>query len=479
MNSTLSKLLRLLFALFLAASLMACGIIDDDDDDDDNNGGNDQGQTIVDIAAADDRFTTLVAALQAAGLDDDLAGDGPFTVFAPTDDAFDLLPEGTVDSLLEPANQNVLIDILTFHVFAGRVTAADAIALAGTAATMLNGSDLRIDVIDNAVILSLNGNRQATVTITDIEASNGIIHVIDAVLDPEDATSSIVQTAVDNGNFDTLVAALQAAGLDDDLEGPGPFTVFAPTDTAFSALPAGTVETLLEPANQADLIDLLQYHVFDGSVLAVDAVALDGANVTMLSGDDMSIDVVGETVVLNQGGNREAMVVITDVLASNGVIHVIDVVLDPEDAGLDNIVNTAVNNGNFTTLVAALQAAELDDDLTGPGPFTVFAPTDDAFDLLPAGTVETLLEPANQATLIDILTYHVFSGRVLAADAIALDGSSVAMLNGDDMSIDVVGDAVVLNQGGNREATVVITDVLATNGVIHVIDAVLDPGDAP
>jgi uncharacterized surface protein with fasciclin (FAS1) repeats len=148
-------------------------------------------------------------------------------------------------------------------------------------------------------------------------------------------------------------------------------------------------------------------------------------------------------------------------------------------AALGNIVQTAVADGRFTTLVAALGAAELADDLAGDGPFTVFAPTDDAFALLPAGTVDFLLLPANQALLIDILTYHVYAGNVLAADAIALDGQTVTMLNGEGMTIDVVGGNVVLNLGGNREATVIITDVLCSNGTIHVIDAVLDPADAP
>jgi len=144
-----------------------------------------------------------------------------------------------------------------------------------------------------------------------------------------------------------------------------------------------------------------------------------------------------------------------------------------------NIVETAVDDGRFTTLVAALQAAELDDDLSGPGPFTVFAPTDDAFDLLPPGTVDFLLQPANQATLINLLLYHVFDGSVLSPAAIALDGQSVTMLNGGFMSIDLAASELVLNLGGNRQATVIITDVLSSNGVIHVIDAVLDPADSP
>jgi uncharacterized surface protein with fasciclin (FAS1) repeats len=293
----------------------------------------------------------------------------------------------------------------------------------------------------------------------------------------QQTTQNIVETAVDNGNFTTLVAALQAAELDDDLSGPGPFTVFAPTDDAFDLLPAGTVDFLLDPANKATLNDILLYHVISGQVSKTDALGLDGTSAVMLNALNLRIDQVKEDLILNLNGNRQAKITTADIIATNGVIHVIDVVLDPGDA-VDNIVDTAVDNGNFTTLVAALQAAELDDDLENGGPFTVFAPTDTAFALLPPGTIPFLLDPANKATLIDVLTYHVFNGSVLSPAALALDKQQVAMLNGGKMAIDVVGSDLILNLGGNRQAKVVITDVLCSNGVIHVLDVVLDPSDA-
>jgi uncharacterized surface protein with fasciclin (FAS1) repeats len=292
----------------------------------------------------------------------------------------------------------------------------------------------------------------------------------------QNTNMNIVETAVDAGSFTTLVAALQAAQLDDDLAGPGPFTVFAPTDDAFALLPAGTIDFLLDPANKATLIDILLFHVVSGQVLETDALGLDGASAVMLNALNLRIDQVNGELILSLNGNRQAKVTTTDIVATNGIIHVIDVVLDPGDA-VDNIVDTAVANGNFTTLVAALQAAELDDDLEGAGPFTVFAPTDAAFDLLPSGTVPFLLDPANRAALIDILSYHVFNGSVLSPAAIALDGQDVAMLNGGTMALDVVAGDLILNIGGNRQAKVVITDVLCSNGVIHVIDVVLDPAD--
>lgn len=291
------------------------------------------------------------------------------------------------------------------------------------------------------------------------------------------ATMNIVETAVDAGNFNTLVTALQAAELDDDLATPGPFTVFAPTDDAFNLLPAGTINFLLDPANQAALIDLLLFHVIDGEVLAADALGLDGTSAVMLNALNLRIDVVNGELILGLNGNRQAKVTVTDIVASNGVIHVIDAVLDTGDA-VDNIVDTALDNGSFTTLVTALQAAGLDGALEGPGPFTVFAPTDDAFALLPHGTIAFLLDPANQAVLTDILTYHVFNGSVLSPAAIALSGQSIPMLNGGNLFLDVAAGELILNLGGNRQAIVFQTDVLTSNGVIHVIDAVLDPGDS-
>lgn len=324
---TLYPILKLTLIALMSFSLLACGLIDGDDDDDNDN--DNKGMNIVETATEDGRFDTLVTALQTAGLDDDLAGEGPFTVFAPTDDAFSLLPAGTVDTLLMPANQSILIDLLQFHVYDGKLRASDVIDLAGTAITMLNGLDLRIDYVNDQVILSLDGNREAIITFTNIKTSNGVIHVIDAVLDPDDATEDIVQTAIDNG-FSTLVAALEAADLDDDLMGEGPFTVFAPTNDAFDLL-GGAVADLLLPENQDELIDILFYHVYDGSVLEDDAVALDGTAVTMLNGLDMRIDEDSGNVILNWNGNRQATITMTNVLASNGVIHVIDAVLDPED----------------------------------------------------------------------------------------------------------------------------------------------------
>ena len=273
-----------------------------------------ESKTIVDIAVEDGRFTTLVAALQAADLDTVLSEDGPFTVFAPTDDAFAKLPEGTVESLLETIPE--LKNILLYHVVSGNVLAADVVSL--ESAETLQGQNISISVTGDVVKIN-----DSQVIITDIQGSNGTIHVIDTVLLPEaeEESKTIVDIAVEDGRFTTLVAALQAADLDTVLSEDGPFTVFAPTDDAFAKLPEGTVESLLETI--PELKNILLYHVVSGNVLAADVVSLESAET--LQGQNISISVTGDVVKIN-----DSQVIITDIQGTNGTIHVIDTVLLPE-----------------------------------------------------------------------------------------------------------------------------------------------------
>jgi transforming growth factor-beta-induced protein len=270
--------------------------------------------TIVDTAVAAGNFKTLVAAVQAAGLVETLNGAGPFTVFAPTDDAFAKLPAGTVESLLKPENKGKLVAILTYHVVPGAVKAADVVKLkhAGT----VNGQ--RVDIMVDGPKVTVDG---AVVSATDIECSNGVIHVIDSVILPVEGT--VVDVAAKNGSFNTLVAAIKAAGLAETLSGKGPFTVLAPTDAAFAKLPAGTLEMLLKPENKKQLVEILSYHVVPGVAAYSDAVVKMKEVPTVL-GRPVAVRVVGDKVMLD-GAN----VVAVDVEASNGVIHVIDAVLLP------------------------------------------------------------------------------------------------------------------------------------------------------
>lgn len=271
-----------------------------------------EAKDIVDTAVSAGTFNTLVAAVQAADLVDVLRGAGPFTVFAPTDDAFAKLPEGTLEELLKPENRGRLVSILKYHVVSGVVKAEDVVGL--SSATTLNTQ--RVD-IDTEGGVKVDG---ASVVATDIECSNGLIHVIDAVILPSSKT--IPETAVAAGNFETLVAAVKAAGLADVLSGEGPFTVFAPTDAAFAKLPEGTVESLLKPENRQQLIDILKYHVVSGRVYSDQALSAGEAET--LLGREIHIATGEDGAKVN-----DARLTATDIDAANGVIHVIDTVLLP------------------------------------------------------------------------------------------------------------------------------------------------------
>ena len=216
-----------------------------------------QQKTIVQTAVDADGFNTLVAAVKAAGLVDTLNSPTQFTVFAPTDEAFANLPSGTLEALLKPENKQQLVNILKFHVVAGRVNAKDAYNL--QFADTVNGQRAAIDFKGDHLMI---GDAEAVAT--DIQCSNGVIHVIDKVIMP--SSDTIPAVAKSAGSFNTLLAAVGAAGLGEVLSSPGPFTVFAPTDDAFAKLPEGTVETLLKPENKQKLVDILKYHVVAGRV---------------------------------------------------------------------------------------------------------------------------------------------------------------------------------------------------------------------
>jgi uncharacterized surface protein with fasciclin (FAS1) repeats len=265
--------------------------------------------TVVDIVVASEDHTTLTAAVVAAGLVETLSGTGPFTVFAPTDAAFAALPEGTVEALLADPT-GALADILKYHVLAGKVMSTGLSD--GMTATTLLGKYITVTINDDGVFI--NG---AKVTVADIEAGNGVVHVIDAVLVP--ARVTVVDVIVNSDVHTTLEAAVVAAGLVDALSGDGPFTVFAPTDAAFAALPAGTIEALLADPTGA-LADVLKYHVVSGKVMS--GQLTNEQHVTTLSGKIFTVTINANGVFINK-----SKVIIADIETDNGVVHVIDAVL--------------------------------------------------------------------------------------------------------------------------------------------------------
>ena len=366
---------------------------------------------IVDTAVAAGTFKTLAAALTKAGLVDTLKGPGPFTVFAPTDAAFAKL--GDISSLT--AEQ--LKPILAYHVYKGSAKAADVTGLNGQIIKTVNAdADLAITIAGPKVILNNGKKRAATVTQTDIVASNGVIHVLDTVLDPNDKPTDVVQTAIDNGGFKSLAGALTKADLATTLKGAGPFTVFAPSDAAFAKL--GDISGLTKD----DLTPILTYHVLPAKTIAADVLKADGARVPTVLSAGGGVNANKKVKVTIKNGSvfldYAVKVSATDIIATNGVVHVIDNVLSPLD-----ITEKAAATPALSTLVAALTAGELVTALQADGPFTVFAPSNDAFAGIQS-TTNALLLPANKAKLQQVLKYHVLSAAVPAADVLGLNGKN-------------------------------------------------------
>lgn len=264
-------------------------------------------QDIVETAQANG-FDTLVTAIQTAGLEDTLKGEGPYTVFAPTDEAFNELPDGVLDSLL--ADQEALTQVLTYHVVDGRLLAADIVGVSSV--TTLEGGSLSVSTTDGTTMIG-----PAEVTQVDIECSNGVIHVIDKVLIP-DGIMDIVQTAQYYG-LSTLVTAIDTAGLTSTLATDGPYTVFAPTNAAFDALPEGALDSLL--ADPGALAQVLTYHVVSGEISSEELATQ--TSLTTLEGSTLTISTNGGIQV--NGAN----VIPPEIGCSNGVVHVIDEVLSP------------------------------------------------------------------------------------------------------------------------------------------------------
>ncbi|MBI1381093.1 MAG: hypothetical protein GC161_08400 [Planctomycetaceae bacterium] len=408
---------------------------------------------VVDTLVGDPNFSTLVTAIQTVdaagvvpgGIVNTLKGPGPFTVFAPDNAAFAALPDGVLPSLL--ADPDALANVLLYHVLPGQFASTEVL-LGGKEATLQGGKVAFSTNRGNAFVNS------SKILAVDNFASNGVVHTIASVLSPADAPNTIVDALDGNPSFSILSAAIDIAGLRATLDGPGPFTLLAPTNSAFLALPQGVLRSLVN--DPAALANVLTYHVIPGAVPASTVVTL--ASAATVQGNSIFINPTPFGLYLDQ-----ASVLQTDVLVDNGVIHVIDGVLDPKPTTL---VDFVAANPSFTTLTTAVGVAGLGNTLAGAGPFTLFAPTNRAFDRLPAGVLDGLIN--DPAALSDVLLYHVVAGKLLASDVLALPGSATVL--GPAISFSQSGNAVLINQ-----STLLAFDIELANGVLHVIDGVLVP----
>lgn len=445
----LNSLFTITILLFTATFFAGC-----EDETTTDNGM--KRNTITDVASSNPNFSSLVEALKKTGLDDDLAKpNANLTVFAPTNAAFTaLLAELGVASLNDIPNET-LTQVLLYHVVEGKKTASQISTgyFSSQAKGPEDGSKVSLYVDKSALKI----NARAGITQTDIMASNGVIHSIDKVILP----MTIADHAVANQSFTSLVAALSKAdlvsALDDETK---TYTVFAPTNEAFTELLSALGVTLDDLSAEA-LTPILLYHVVSGYVPA--SAVEDGYVPTLSTAFEENVSLQIST----SGGvklNNSVNVIATDVVATNGIIHVIDKVLLPP-----TVVEVAQQNEMFSTLVMAVIKADLAETLSGEGPFTVFAPTNDAFEALFSALNVSGIDALSKEALTPILLSHVVSGNVQSG---SLSSGTVATLNpAKSLDVLVSGSSVTIDGSVN----VIKADVQAKNGVVHVIDKVIVP----
>jgi transforming growth factor-beta-induced protein len=397
-------------------------------------------KTVVQTAQENGNFTKFIGALNTSGLTEKLNGSGPYTVFAPTDTAFAAMNQTLLNNLTK--DNASLAKVLQYHIVPGKFMSSQLTQ--NMTLKTLEGSDLV--VIKNQTGTYVNG---AKIVTKDVESSNGVIQAIDTVLVPQ----TIVQTMMNTSSLSTLTAAVQMANLTDTLNGTGPFTVFAPTNSALAN--STYVNGLLAANDTANLTKLLTYHVVPYRV-----VIGNDTNSSLLK----SVEGSDLVMIVNASGTyiNGAKVVTSNIICSNGVVNIIDQVLIPPKT----ILETAMANGNLSKLAGAIAAANLTDTLNGTGPFTVFAPTDAAFNALDQSVLNRLTT-SDKANLTKLLTYHVVPGMVMSFD---MKNGTLTTVEGEKLNVTVNGSNITV---GN--VTVSTTDIITTNGVIHVIDKVLVP----
>ena len=464
-----------------SASLLVVFLIASCSSDDDNNPitPTPQQNNIVDLALANPELSSLVAALQAADGDlvSVLQGSGPFTVLAPDNDAFAAFLSDNGFASLDDVPTDVLSQVLLNHVISGSVPSTALVSqgsgYASTNATGAGGASMSLYF--NTANNDARFNNVASVSTADVAASNGIIHIVDGVIGLPD----VVDHALANSSFSNLVAALGAADGDlvSVLQGNGPYTVLAPVDMAFSDFLADNGFSGLGDVPTDVLSQVLLNHVLAGATFSTDLVDM-GSGYTTTSATGAGDNAMSLYFNTSDGVtfNGISSVAEADVVGTNGVIHAVDAVI-----GLPTVVDFALADPTFETLVAALTRDDLTFDYVGtlstpngtaPAPFTVFAPTNEAFgDLLTELNVASLGD-IPEATLKATLDMHAVAGANVRSTAL-MDNMTVSTLGGD-ITANITGGATLTDANG-RVSNIIAVDVQASNGVIHAIDKVVLP----
>jgi transforming growth factor-beta-induced protein len=458
------KYLAMLAVVACSTALSSC------DDDDDN--ADSPIKNVVQLAQDNADLSSLEAALvKFPDLVTTLSGSGQMTVFAPSNDAFENLLDAVGQNSLNDIPDDVLRDILEYHVVTGTTLSTQ---LVNGDVTTVGGEKIAVTTTSG---VTLNGS--ASVTTADVRATNGVVHIIDEVLIPpsmQPIVGTIVAPAYFNKNFTTLIAAVKAASpaiLTTLLSGDQK-TLFAPTNDAFTA--AGITSL----PNQATLDAVLTYHVIAAEVTS-----------SQIASGSSSAETLNGMIYLSKNSNGvfingNSKVTTADIQGSNGVVHVIDRTLMPPSETIAQIATrlSTANPAEFTQLVAALARTQGqgDNDLlaaasSAESNLTVFAPTDAAFEELYTALGVDNVSEIPLSTLIAVLKHHIVAGRVFSSD---LATASVPTLNGN-VAINVGANPPTVSGSSGAENTAdlqtTLLNIHATNGVIHVIDKVLLPAD--
>lgn len=453
-------------SIIMIFALVVLGACSDDDDSEPNNNAE---PTIVDLALDTEDLSILVEALQAANLVTTLQGDGPFTVFAPTNAAFEAFLAANNFNSLSDIPVDVLTQVLLNHVVAGEnlSTGLSTGYVSSLSTAGVNGANLSL-YINTAAGVAINGVSE--VVTPDVTASNGVVHIVNGVI----GLPNVVDHAVANTDLSELVGALTSGGnttfTDLLSDGGTDFTVFAPVNSAFAAF---------TNPNGNELNDILSNHVIVGAAAASTSLSNTYLNTaaTNVDGDAISIYVNTDNGVTLNGTSAVAA---ADIVATNGIIHAVDAVID-----IPTVVTFAVADPTFTPLVSALTDGTPSTDfvtvLNGDGPFTVFAPTSTAFDNLLTALSLNEVTDIEEGLLTSVLNHHVVAGNIRSED-LNNPGDTVApTLEGDNITITLPGTdnganiADVTDGAGNTGIGIIAVDVQAGNGVIHVLDTVLLP----
>jgi len=454
LNAIFEKHTRVMFSiLMISLSLIVTSCNDDDDDQ------MMTSENIVEVAESNPDLETLVTAIKAANLVETLSNGGPFTVFAPTNAAFAKLDPAVLNNII--STPSLLTALLQYHVVSGKVTSSQLSN--GDVPTLLSGQSVNVDLSGGMV--TLNGSSK--VTMPDVDASNGVIHIIDEVLLPEDfSPQTIVQIAdSDPENFSTLVKALSKPELSDLYaaanDPTSDLTVFAPTNDAFAAVISALGKTSIDDLPVGLLREIVQYHIVGGAKMSTELT--NGPLPTLLPDENLTVD-VSNGVMIN-----DSEVIIPNVKAINGVIHVIDAVLLPSyaAAAVGTISEVILFDPNYTTLVAALKKAELLETVSTADELTLFAPDNAAF----IKAEITSLEDLDKEALTPILLYHVLGSQVLSTE-LPEDGMVPTLSSDQMMYLGYLNNDVVLINGLTKITGV---NMVKSNGVVHTIDRTLLP----